>query len=158
MGFLLLPLRARCPPSTVCRPPSAVRPPRRPPSAFHHSVTHSFTHSFTHSLIHSLTHSHPHTHSPSLTRAACVCGWGSIWQLSKGTGCCRARGSGAQNHGRRSTLKTPLPKAWQAQHSVHLGVFSVAGAACGGCLKGQDAQVVARAALWRCHCRNRGSL
>ena len=29
---------------------------------------------------------------------------------------------GSRNRGRRSTLKMPLPKSWQAQHSVHLSV------------------------------------
>ena len=33
----------------------------------------------------------------------------------------RAAG-GVRNRGRRSTLGMPLPKSWQAQHSVHLGV------------------------------------
>ena len=33
----------------------------------------------------------------------------------------RAAG-GVRNRGRRSTLAMPLPKSWQAQHSVHLGV------------------------------------
>ena len=51
---------------------------------------------------------------------------------------------GARNRGRRSALETPLPKSWQAQHSVHLGAFCVAGAAFGSCLMGQN--VVARAA------------
>ena len=56
----------------------------------------------------------------------------------------RAAG-GVRNRGRRSTLAMPLPKSWQAQHSVHLGVcVCVAGAAFGSFLKGQD--VVARAA------------
>ena len=50
-----------------------------------------------------------------------------------------------RNRGRRSTLAMPLPKSWQAQHSVHLGVcVCVAGVAFGSCLEGQD--VVARAA------------
>ena len=54
--------------------------------------------------------------------SVCVClrGRGSIWQLSKGLGCCRARGSGrgARNRGRRSTLKIPLPKSWQVRYFV----------------------------------------
>ena len=33
----------------------------------------------------------------------------------------RAAG-GVRNRGRRSTLAMPLPKSWQALHSVHLGV------------------------------------
>ena len=60
----------------------------------------------------------------------------SVRQLSNGTGCCRARGGGrakswqaqrarrggVRNRGRRSTLAMPLPKSWQALHSVHLCV------------------------------------
>ena len=63
----------------------------------------------------------------------------------------RATG-GVRNRGRRSTLAMPLPKSWQAQHSVHLGVcVCVAGVAFGSCLEGQD--VGARAARG---VRNRG--
>ena len=83
----------------------------------------------------------------SVHLGVCLCGRGSIWQLSKRTGCCRARrgaceivagaafgscltgqdvvaraAGGVRNRGRRSTLAMPLPKSWQAQHSVHLGV------------------------------------
>ena len=55
----------------------------------------------------------------SVHLGVCLCGRGRIRQLSRGTGCCRAR---VRNRGRRSTLAMPLPKSWQAQHSVHLGV------------------------------------
>ena len=54
---------------------------------------------------------------------------------------------GARNRGRRSTLEMPLPKLWQAQHSVHVSVCV--------CLRG-------RGSIWqlskglRC-CRARGS-
>ena len=71
----------------------------------------------------------------SVHLGVCLCGRGRIRQLSRGTGCCRARGGGRakswrrstlamplRNCGRRSTLAMPLPKSWQAQHSVHLGV------------------------------------
>ena len=71
----------------------------------------------------------------SVHLGVCLCGRGRIRQLSRGTGCCRARGGGRaklcrrstlamplRNRGRRSTLAMPLPKSWQAQHSVHLGV------------------------------------
>ena len=72
----------------------------------------------------------------SVHLGVCLCGRGRIRQLSRGTGCCRARGGGGvrnrgrrstlamplRNCGRRSTLAMPLPKSWQAQHSVHLGV------------------------------------
>ena len=56
----------------------------------------------------------------------------------------RAAG-GVRNCGRRSTLAMPLPKSWQAQHSVHLGVcVCVAGVAFGSCLEGQDVGARAR--------------
>ena len=71
----------------------------------------------------------------SVHLGVCLCGRGRFRQLSRGTGCCRARGGGVRNRGRRSTLAMPLrnrgrrstlamtlPKSWQAQHSVHLGV------------------------------------
>ena len=110
----------------------------------------------------------------SVHLGVCLCGRGRIRQLSRGTGCCRARGGGCakswqaqhfsdavaevvagaafcasgcvfvwqaeicsclkgqdvgaraagdvRNRGGRSTLAMPLPKSWQAQHSVHLGV------------------------------------
>ena len=57
----------------------------------------------------------------SVHLGVCLSGRGSIRQLSRGTGCWRAAG-GVRNRGRRSTLATPLPKSWQALHSVHLGV------------------------------------
>ena len=66
-----------------------------------------------------------------------------IW-VSKGTGCCRARGSGAQS-------------AWQAQYFVHLGVCLRGGAAFGSCLRDWmlsstrlgGSICVTGAALWR---------
>ena len=57
-----------------------------------------------------------------------------------------------------STLEMPLPKSWQAQHSVHLGVFSVAGAAFNRMLWRAQLgarELVAGAALWRCRRRQR---
>ena len=101
-----------------------------------HSVTHTHSHSLTHTHSHSLTHSltlththshslsftHSHslthsltrslTHSHSLTHGSCLEGQDVV---------ARAAG-GVRNRGRRSTLAMPLPKSWQAQHSVHLGV------------------------------------
>ena len=67
----------------------------------------------------------------SVHLGVCLCGRGRIRQLSRGTGCCRARGGGrakswqAQHFGdavAKSCSTMPLPKSWQAQHSVHLGV------------------------------------
>ena len=89
----------------------------------------------------------------------CLCGRGSVWQLSKGLGCCRARGWGPR--GRRSTLEMQVLKSWQAQYFVLLGVCL-----CGrgsiwqlskglGCCRarGWGPRIrVAGAALWRCRC------
>ena len=52
----------------------------------------------------------------SVHLSVCLRGRGSIWQLSKGLGCCRARGSG-------------LAKSWQAQHFGDAIAEVVAGAA-----------------------------
>ena len=67
VGFLLLPLRAR-------RPPSAVRPRRPPPAPAAHSLTLTVSHSLTHTHSHTLTHSLTLTHTHSLTREICVAG------------------------------------------------------------------------------------
>ena len=69
----------------------------------------------------------------SVHLGACLCGRGRIRQLSRGTGCCRARGGGcakswqAQHFGDAVAKLWQAqhfgdPKSWQAQHSVHLGV------------------------------------
>ena len=52
----------------------------------------------------------------SVHLGACLCGRGSIRQLSRGTGCCRARGRGCA-------------KSWQAQHFGDAVAEVVAGAA-----------------------------
>ena len=52
----------------------------------------------------------------SVHLSVCLRGKSSIWQLSKGLGCCRARGSG-------------LAKSWQAQHFGDAIAEVVAGAA-----------------------------
>ena len=65
---------------------------------------------------------------------SCLHGWDVVARAARGS----------RNGGRRSTLEMPLPKSWQAQHSVHLSVCLWAGAAFGSCLHGWD--VVARAA------------
>ena len=91
-------------------------------------VTH--THSLTHTHSHTLTHSHSLTLTYSLTGAACgscLKGWGVVARATRGS----------RNRGRRSTLEMPLPKSWQAQHSVHLSV----------CLRGRGSEVVAGAAF-----------
>ena len=52
----------------------------------------------------------------SVHLGVCLCGRGRIWQLSRGTGCCRARGGGCS-------------KSWQAQHFGDAVAEVVAGAA-----------------------------
>ena len=50
-------------------------------------------------------------------------GRGSVWELSKGLGCCGARGCGPPiSRGRRRTLEMQVLKWWQAQYFVHLGL------------------------------------
>ena len=66
---------------------------------------------------------------------SCLKGWDVVARAARGS----------RNRGRRSTLEMPLPKSWQAQHSVHLSV----------CLRG-------RASIWQLSkglgcCRARGS-
>ena len=62
-------------------------------------------------------------------RRSILCIWVCVCVAGVAFGSClegqdvvaRAAG-GVRNRGRRSTLAMPLPKSWQAQHSVHLGV------------------------------------
>ena len=60
--------------------------------------------------------------------AFCASGCVFVWQGAEICGCLKGQDVGARaaggvrNRGRRSTLAMPLPKSWQAQHSVHLGV------------------------------------
>ena len=66
---------------------------------------------------------------------SCLKGWDVVARAARGS----------RNRGRRSTLEMPLPKSWQAQHSVHLSV----------CLRG-------RGSIWQLSkglgcCRARGS-
>ena len=72
----------------------------------------------------------------SVHLSVCLRGRSSIWQLSKGLGCCRARGSGlakswqAQHLG--DAIAEPgsgLAKSWQAQHFGDAIAEVVAGAA-----------------------------
>ena len=62
-------------------------------------------------------------------RRSILCIWVCVCVAGVAFGSClegqdvvaRAAG-GVRNRGRRSTLAMPLPKSWQALHSVHLGV------------------------------------
>ena len=88
----------------------------------------------------------------------CLCGRGRIRQLSRGTGCRRARGGGRAKSWQAQHFGDAVAKSWQAQHFGDAVAEVVAGAAfcasgCvfvwqgyafGSCLEGQD--VVARAA------------
>ena len=94
----------------------------------------------------------------SVHLGVCLCGRGRIRQLSRGTGCCRARGGGRANSWQAQHFGDAVAKSWQAQHfgdavaEVVAGAdilciwvcVCVAGVAFGSCLEGQD--VVARAA------------
>ena len=85
----------------------------------------------------------------------CLCGRGRIRQLSRGTGCCRARGGGCAKSWQAQHFGDAVAKSWQAQHfgdavaevvagAAFCASGCVAGVAFGSCLEGQD--VVARAA------------
>ena len=90
----------------------------------------------------------------SVHLGVCLCGRGRIRQLSRGTGCCRARGGGRAKSWQAQHFGDAVAKSWQAQHfgdavaEVVAGAIwvcvCVAGVAFGSCLEGQD--VVARAA------------
>ena len=99
---------------------------------FTHTHTHSLTltHTHTHSLSHAHSHTLTHTHSLTLTHSrsltltwACVCVAGAAFgSCLKGWDVVARAARGARNRGRRCTLKMPLPKSSQAQHSVNLSV------------------------------------
>ena len=78
----------------------------------------------------------------SVHLGVCLCGRGRIRQLSRGTGCCRARGGGCAKSWQAQHFGDAVAKLWQAQHFGDAVAEVVAGAAF--CLEGQD--VVARAA------------
>ena len=76
----------------------------------------------------------------SVHLGVCLCGRGSIRQLSRGTGCCRARGGGRA-------------KSWQAQHFGDAVASVVAGAAfCASGCGDAIAEVVAGAAFCASGC------
>ena len=83
----------------------------------------------------------------SVHLSVCLRGRGSIWQLSKGLGCCRACGSG-------------LAKSWQAQHFGDAIAEVVAGAAlCASecvCLRGRGSIWQLSKGLGRCRARGSG--
>ena len=59
----------------------------------------------------------------------CLCGRGRIRQLSRGTGCCRARGGGCAKSWQAQHFGDAVAKSWQAQHFADAVAEVVAGAA-----------------------------
>ena len=65
----------------------------------------------------------------SVHLGVCLCGRGRIRQLSRGTGCCRARGGGCAKSWQAQHLGDAVAKSWQAQHFGDAVAEVVAGAA-----------------------------
>ena len=65
----------------------------------------------------------------SVHLGVCLCGRGRIRQLSRGTGCCRARGGGCAKSWQAQDFGDAVAKSWQAQHFGDAVAEVVAGAA-----------------------------
>ena len=65
----------------------------------------------------------------SVHLGVCLCGRGRIRQLSRRTGCCRARGGGCAKSWQAQHFGDAVAKSWQAQHSGDAVAEVVAGAA-----------------------------
>ena len=65
----------------------------------------------------------------SVHLGVCLCGRGRIRQLSRGTGCCRARGGGRAKSWQAQHFGDAVAKSWQAQHFGDAVAEVVAGAA-----------------------------
>ena len=65
----------------------------------------------------------------SVHLGVCLCGRGRIRQLSRGTGCCRARGGGRAKLWQAQHFGDAVAKSWQAQHFGDAVAEVVAGAA-----------------------------
>ena len=65
----------------------------------------------------------------SVHLGVCLCGRGRIRQLSRGTGCCRARGGGCSKSWQAQHFGDAVAKSWQAQHFGDAVAEVVAGAA-----------------------------
>ena len=65
----------------------------------------------------------------SVHLGVCLCGRGRVRQLSRGTGCCRARGGGRAKPWQAQHFGDAVAKSWQAQHFGDAVAEVVAGAA-----------------------------
>ena len=65
----------------------------------------------------------------SVHLGVCLCGRGRIRQLSRGTGCCCARGGGCAKSWQAQHFGDAVAKSWQAQHFGDAVAEVVAGAA-----------------------------
>ena len=65
----------------------------------------------------------------SVHLGVCLCGRGRIRQLSRGTGCCRARGGGCAISWQAQHFGDAVAKSWQAQYFGDAVAEVVAGAA-----------------------------
>ena len=65
----------------------------------------------------------------SVHLGVCLCGRGRIRQLSRGTGCCRARGGGCAKSWQAQHFGDAVAKSWQAQHFGDAFAEVVTGAA-----------------------------
>ena len=65
----------------------------------------------------------------SVHLGVCLCGRGRIRQLSRGTGCCRARGGGCAKSWQAQHFGDAVAKSWQGQHFADAVAEVVAGAA-----------------------------
>ena len=65
----------------------------------------------------------------SVHLGVCLCGRGRLRQLSRGTGCCRARGGGRAKWWQAQHFGDAVAKSWQAQHFGDAVAEVVAGAA-----------------------------
>ena len=63
----------------------------------------------------------------SVHLGVCLCGRGRIRQLSRGTGCCRARGGGCAKSWQARHFGDAVAKSWQAQHFADGAAFCASG-------------------------------
>ena len=63
----------------------------------------------------------------SVHLGVCLCGRGRIRQMSRGTGCCRARGGGCAKSWQAQHFGDAVAKSWQAQHFADGAAFCASG-------------------------------